>query len=315
MAWTEEDIPDLHGRTAVVTGANGGLGLATALALAGAGATVVMAARDQTKAAAAEATIKEAHPAADLEVVELDLASLDSVRAAAELVRAAHPTVDVLVNNAGLMAMPERRTKDGFEMQFGVNHLGHWAFTALLLEPLVRADAARVATVTSTAHHIGRAVDPGDVNLEGHYKPWAAYGRAKLANFHFGLGLQRELERAGTRAASLIAHPGLSNTDLQAHTVAEGGGGSSAPFWHALAGATGMSPQHGARPQLRAATDPGAKGGEFYGPLFVNNGPAVRKPVLRRVGMDAAIATLWKVSEDATGIPLDVTGAKAAAGA
>lgn len=315
MAWTEEDIPDLHGRTAVVTGANGGLGLATALALAGAGATVVMAARDQTKAAAAEATIKEAHPAADLEVVELDLASLDSVRAAAEHIRAAHPTVDVLVNNAGLMAMPERRTADGFEMQFGVNHLGHWAFTALLLEPLVRADAARVATVTSTAHHIGRAVDPGDVNLEGHYKPWAAYGRAKLANFHFGLGLQRELEKVGTRASSLIAHPGLSNTDLQAHAVAEGGGGSSAPFWHALASATGMSPQHGARPQLRAATDPGAKGGEFYGPLFVNNGPAVRKPVLRRVGMDAAITTLWKVSEDATGIPLDVTGAKAAAGA
>ena len=312
MAWTEHDIPDLTGRTAVVTGANGGLGLATAQALAGAGADVVMAARDQAKAASAENEIRDAHPAARLEVVELDLGSLDAVREAAERIRASRLAVDILVNNAGLMAMPERRTADGFEMQFGVNHLGHWAFTAQLLEPLVRADAARVVTVTSTAHHIGRAVDPDDVNLEGHYKPWGAYGRAKLANFHFGLGLQQAFERAGVRAASLVAHPGLSNTDLQSHTVAEGGGGASAPFWHALARTTGMSAEHGARPQLRAATDPGAKGGEFYGPLFVNNGPAVRKPVVRRLGMDKAIATLWSVSERATGVALDVSAAKAA---
>ena len=315
MAWTEKDIPDLEGRTAVVTGANGGLGLATALALAGAGATVVMAARDQRKAAAAESAIRNAHPAAPIDIVALDLASLASVRRAADQIRAQRPAIDILVNNAGLMAMPERRTADGFEMQFGVNHLGHWAFTALLLEPLLRADAARVVTVTSTAHHIGRAVDPDDLDLAGHYKPWGAYGRAKLANFHFGLGLQQAFEGAGVAAASLIAHPGLSNTDLQAHTVAEGGGGASAPFFHALAGATGMSAQQGARSQLRAATDPSAKGGEFYGPLFVNNGPPVRKPVVRRLGMHKAIATLWQVSEEATGIPLDITGAQAAAGA
>jgi len=315
MAWTEKDIPDLSGRTAVVTGANGGLGLATATALAGAGAEVVMAARDQTKAAAAEQAIRAAHPGARLEVVELDLGDLSSVRTAAERIRASRLTIDILVNNAGLMAMPERRTADGFEMQFGVNHLGHWAFTAQLLEPLVRADHARVVTVTSTAHHIGRAVDPDDVNLEGHYQPWSAYGRAKLANFHFGLGLQREFERAGVRAASLVAHPGLSDTDLQSHTVAEGGGGASAPFFHALARYTGMSAEHGARPQLRAATDPGAKGGEFFGPLFMNNGPAVRRPVLRRVGMDKAIAALWAVSERETGSALDVVAAKAAADA
>ena len=315
MAWTEKDIPDLRGRTAVVTGANGGLGLATTQALAGAGATVVMAARDKRKAAAAESAIRNAHPAAALDLVPLDLASLASVRRAAEQIRGERPTIDILVNNAGLMAMPERSTADGFEMQFGVNHLGHWAFTALLLEPLLRADAARVVTVTSTAHHISRAVDPDDLSLEGHYKPWGAYGRAKLANFHFGLGLQQAFERAGVAATSLVAHPGLSNTDLQAHTVAEGGGGASAPFFHALAGATGMSAQNGARSQLRAATDPEAKGGEFFGPLFVNNGPPVRKPVLRRLGMQRAIATLWQVSEDATGIPLDIAGAKAAAGA
>ena len=313
MAWTENDIPDLTGRTAVVTGANGGLGLATAKALAGAGAEVVMAARDQTKAAAAVQEILTAHPDAKLTVTELDLGSLDSVRGAAERIRASRLVIDILVNNAGLMAMPERRTADSFEMQFDVNHLGHWAFTAQLLEPLVRADAARVVTVTSTAHHIGRAVDPGDVNLEGHYKPWGAYGRAKLANFHFGLGLQQEFERAGVRAASLVAHPGLSNTDLQSHTVAEGGGGASAPFWHALARYTGMSAQDGARSQLRAATDPAAQGGEFYGPLFVNNGPPVRKPVLRRVGLDKAISRLWAVSERETGLALDVSAAKNAA--
>lgn len=315
MAWTTTDIPDLTGRTAVVTGANGGLGLATAKALAGAGAEVVMAARDQTKAAAAVQEILAALPDATLTVIELDLASLDSVRSAAERIRASRLTIDILVNNAGLMAMPERRTAEGHEMQFGVNHLGHWAFTAHLLEPLVRADAARVVTVTSTAHHMGRAVDPDDVNLEGHYKPWGAYGRAKLANFHFGLGLQRAFERAGVRTASLVAHPGLSNTDLQSHTVAEGGGGASAPFWHALARHTGMSATDGARSQLRAATDPAAKGGEFYGPLFVSNGPPVRKPVLRRVGLDKAIATLWAVSERETGVALDVAAAKAAADA
>lgn len=313
MAWTEKDIPDLSGRTAVVTGGNGGLGLATARALAGAGADVVIAARDQTKAAAAVQTILADHPTARLTVVELDLASLESVRDAAARLRASRLTIDLLVNNAGLMAMPERRTADGFEMQFGVNHLGHWAFTAQLLEPLLRADAARVVTVTSTAHHMGRAVDPSDVNLEGHYKPWGAYGRAKLANFHFALGLQQQFERAGGRAASLAAHPGLSNTDLQSHTVAEGGGGASAPFWHALARYTGMSATDGARSQLRAATDPSAKGGEFYGPLFVSNGPPVRKPVLRRLGLDKAIATLWSVSERETGVALDVPGAKAAA--
>lgn len=313
MAWTENDIPDLSGRTAVVTGANGGLGLATATALAGAGAEVVLAARDQTKAAAAVQSILAAHPAARLTIVELDLASLESVRGAAERIRASRLTIDILVNNAGLMALPERRTADGYEMQFGVNHLGHWAFTAQLLEPLVRADHARVVTVTSTAHHIGRTVNPDDVNLEGHYRPWSAYGRAKLANFHFGLGLQQEFERAGVRAASLVAHPGLSNTDLQAHTVAEGGGGASAPFFHALARYTGMSAEHGARPQLRAATDPSAEGGEFYGPRYVNNGPAVRKPVLRRLGLDKAIATLWAVSERETGVALDVEAAKVAA--
>ncbi len=312
MTWTSTDIPDQHGRTAVVTGANGGLGYETASALAGAGAHVVMAARDQDKAQRAAERIVETHPAASLELVPLDLGDLASVRTAASTIASAHPTIDLLVNNAGLMAMPEATTADGFEMQFGVNHLGHFALTALLLEPILRGSRSRVVTVTSTAHHMGRAVDPDNPHLRGRYKPWRAYGQAKLANFHFGLGLDQRLRAAGSTSASLIAHPGLSNTDLQARTVREGGGGASAGFFHTLAERTGMSPAQGALPQLRAATDPRAHGGEMYGPRFVTNGPPVRRPILRRVGLQRAVETLWQVSERETGIALDVAGALAA---
>ena len=310
MAWNTSEIPDQHGRIAVVTGANGGLGLETARALAGAGAHVVMAARDQDKATAAEKAILETHPRASLAVVPLDLGSLASVRAAAERIRAAHDWIDILVNNAGLMAIPERRTADGFEMQLGVNHLGHWALTAQLLPALLRAPAARVVSVTSTAHHMGRALDPDNPHLEGNYGEWKAYGQSKLANFHFAIGLQRRFAAAGVAAASLVAHPGLSDTDLQATSVSETGGGILQRFFHGLAGSTGMTPAAGALPQLRAATDPDARGGEFYAPRFVNNGPPVRRPVLRRLGLGKAIETLWTVSERETKIPLDVEAAK-----
>jgi len=312
MSWSTRDIPDLGGRTAIVTGANGGLGLETARALAGAGAHVVMAARNQTKAAEAAHDIRRSHAAASLEIVPLDLGSLASVRSAAGAITAAHPTIDILVNNAGLMALPERRTEDGFEMQFGVNHLGHWALTSLLLPALLRADAARIVTVTSTAHHMGRAVDPKNPNLEGAYGPWKAYGQSKLANFHFAIGLQRELARAGARATSLAAHPGLTNTELQATSVVESGGTFWTKFFHGLARGTGMTPAVGALPQLRAATDPAARGGEFYAPRFGNNGPPVRRPILRVLGLSTAIGRLWEVSERMTGIALDVPGARAA---
>jgi NAD(P)-dependent dehydrogenase (short-subunit alcohol dehydrogenase family) len=314
MAWTTKDIPDLSGRTAVVTGANGGLGLETARALAGAGAHVVMAARNQTKATSAADDIRRSHPKASLEIVPLDLGSLASVRAAAAAIAAAHPKIDILVNNAGVMACPERRTEDGFEMQFGTNHLGHWAFTALLLVPLLRADAGRVVSVTSTAHHMGRAVDPSNPHLEGSYGPWKAYGQSKLANFHFALGLQHAFEAAGARAQSLAAHPGLSNTDLQATSVTATDGGAIQRFFHLLARRTGMTPAEGALPQLRAACDPAARGGEFYAPRFGTNGPAVRRPVLRP-GISTGIERLWTVSERETGIGLDVGAARAAAAA
>jgi NAD(P)-dependent dehydrogenase (short-subunit alcohol dehydrogenase family) len=311
MSWSISDIPDLSGRVAVVTGANGGLGLETARALAGAGSHVVMAARNQAKAAEARDSILASHPDADLELVELDLASLASIRDAADTILAGHDRIDLLVNNAGVMGIPERATADGFEMQFGTNHLGHWALTAHLLPAILRADAARVVTVTSTAHHFGRSVDPQNPHLHGAYEPWKAYGRSKLANFHFGIGLQRRFEEAGVRAASLIAHPGLSNTDLQTHSVTETGGGRSQRFFEWLAATTGMPAERGALSQLRAATDPSASGGELYGPLFVNNGPPVGKPILRRIGLDTAIDRLWQVSEAETGIALDVHAAAA----
>jgi NAD(P)-dependent dehydrogenase (short-subunit alcohol dehydrogenase family) len=306
MGWSTRDIPDQSGRVAVVTGANGGLGLETARELARKGARVVMAVRDQQKARDAATDIRTSLPDAALELIPLDLGSQASVRAAAERILSEHERVDLLVNNAGVMGIPECKTPDGYEMQFGVDHLGHWTLTAVLLPALLRSSHARIVTVTSTAHHMGRAVDPGNPHLEGRYGPWRAYGQAKLANFHFGLGLQRALARAGASAASLLAHPGLSNTDLQAVSVRETGGGASQRFFLMLARRTGMSAAQGALSQLRAATDPRARGGQFYGPLWVSNGPPVRKPIFRRVGMDGAIAKLWEVSERETGMALAV---------
>ncbi|TFV90197.1 SDR family NAD(P)-dependent oxidoreductase [Blastococcus sp. CT_GayMR20] len=306
MAWTEKDIPDLSGRTAVVTGANGGLGYQTALALAGAGAHVVLAARDPGKTTAAVARIAERYPAASLGVVPLDLGDLSVVSTAASKVLAAHEQVDLLVNNAGVMAMPQRTTVDGFEMQLGVDHLGHWAFTAHLLPALLKAPAARVVTVTSTARFRSQGLDPADPHMRENYGAWSSYARAKMANYHFGLGLQQQFERARVRAASLIAHPGLTNTDLQPRSVREGGAGWLGAFFETMTARSGMTPLEGARPQLRAATDPPAKGGELYAPQFGTHGPAVKRPILRRFNLQKQIDVLWQVSERETGIPLEV---------
>ncbi|MFZ0530533.1 MAG: oxidoreductase [Propionicimonas sp.] len=303
MAFGIADIPDLSGRTAVVTGANGGLGLQTAGVLAAKGATVWLAARDEAKTARAIEAITRANPAATLTPVHLDLADLASVAAAAAAILTRESRIDLLINNAGVMATPEGHTVDGFETQFGVDHLGHWALTAHLLPALLSAPAARVVTVTSVARLMGRPLDPANLTIQGGYDPWRAYGRAKLANYHFGLGLQDAFARAGSSASSLIAHPGMSHTDLQPTTAQLGGAGRQAGFWVWYAGAFGMSPKHGAMPQLRAATDPQARGGDFYGPRFTTFGPAVRLKVLRRDNPEA-IRALWEVSERETGLAL-----------
>jgi NAD(P)-dependent dehydrogenase (short-subunit alcohol dehydrogenase family) len=223
-----EQVVDQSGRVAVVTGANSGLGLATALALAGKGTHVVMAARDAAKAALARDRIRAESPGASVEIVALDLGSLASVEQAAGQILAAHPAIDLLITNAGVMATPQGRTADGFETQLAVNHLGHWAMTSHLLPALVRTRDARVVTVTSGAQHTGRPLDPADPFRLGDYDPWRAYADSKLANRHFAQGLDRQFREAGLSARALTAHPGMTNSDLQATTVAAGGG-SSAP--------------------------------------------------------------------------------------
>ena len=284
MGWTAADIPFLSGKTAVVTGGNGGLGLEVARELARKGALVVIAA---------------------LEVVPLDLASLDSVVEAAAAILDAHPVVDVLVNNAGVMATPEQQTHDGFEMQLGVNHLGHFALTALLWPSLLRSDAPRVISVTSTGRHFGPAVSPDNPHMKGSYDPWRAYGQSKLANVHFALELDRRIREAGLPARSIVVQPGFVNTDLQARSARDSGGRSQR-FFHGAVRRSGMTPARGALSLLRAATDPDAEGGTLYTPRWVNWGPPVRRPLLRRSRDRAAMATLWEVSEGETGIVFEV---------
>lgn len=304
--WSTEDIPDLTGRVAVVTGANGGLGQASAAALAGAGAHVVMAARDQDKAARAHDEILRAHPDASLEVLELDLGSLASVEACAEQVAARHDRLDVLMNNAGLMAMPQRETVDGFEMQWGVNVLGHWALTAHLLPRILQTPGARVVSLASVAQHQARGIAP-DPHRRGSYDPWSVYSQSKLGNRVFAMGLQDQFERAGVDAASFVAHPGLTNSDLQQRTHREQGG-AQAKFWATVTPIVGMSVEQGALSQLRAATEPGADPHKQYCPLFAWAGPPVAKPMVRP-GTDADISRLWETAARDTGLELDVEAA------
>lgn len=305
MFWSTNDIPDLHGTVAVITGANGGLGLASASALAGKGAHVVMAARDQDKAVRARDQILAVHPDASLEIVELDLGSLASVERAATAIAAAHDRIDILMCNAGVMAMPQGTTEDGFDTQMGINVLGHWALLSHLLPLVVATDDARVVTLSSTAQHTGKAIDPDDPHMRNRFSEWGMYGQTKLAMRHLAVGLQQQFDRFGVDAKALSAQPGLTNSDLQSTTKAHGGAGALGDISEGLVKVVGMSTDTGALSQLRAATDPAAPGGGFYGPLFATNGPPVRKPLVRP-GSDAAIETLWQVAERETGLRVDV---------
>lgn len=306
MAWTAADIPDQHGKVAVVTGANGGLGLETARELARNGALVVMACRNLEKTAAAHDGIVAEVPTAALEVEPLDLGSLRSIAEFAGRALARHRRIDLLVNNAGVMGTPEDLTSDGFELQFGTNHLGHFALTAHLMPALLRAPAARVVTVTSTGRFYSRPLDPANPHLRGVYGPWRAYGQSKLANVHFTVELQRRLGRAGAAAIALAADPGFSATELQATSVAATGGGASQRFFHAMVRAVGSSPADGALPQLRAATDPAARGGDLYAPRWVAAGAPIRLRLRGRSLDPRRSSLLWEVSERETGVVFDV---------
>jgi NAD(P)-dependent dehydrogenase (short-subunit alcohol dehydrogenase family) len=306
MAWTAADIPDQTGRTAVVTGANGGLGLETARELARKGALVVMAARNLDKAAAAEEDIVGEIPEASLEIRSLDLASLQSIEAFAAEVLSAHPSLALLINNAGVMATPRSETEDGFELQFGTNHLGHFVLTARLMPALVAAAAARVVTVTSTGRHYRRTLHSDDPHFKYDYEPWRAYGRSKMANLQFAVELDRRLRAAGLTVRSLAAHPGYASTDLQAASARASRRGRSQRFFAATVRWVGISPAKGALPQLRAATDPAADGGQLYTPRWVNLGPPVRRPISRQSLRPEDLALLWEVSERETDTLFDL---------
>ena len=291
--WNEQNVPDQRGRVAVVTGANTGLGFETAKVLAEHGATVVLAVRDLQKGKQAAAGI-----AGDVTVQALDLTSLDSIRSAAESIRAAHPRIDLLINNAGVMYTPKRTTADGFELQFGTNHLGHFALTGLLLGRLLPVPGSRVVTVSSTGHRIRAAIHFDDLQWERSYNRVAAYGQAKLANLMFTYELQRRLASHGTTIA-VAAHPGVSDTELIRHTPAA----LRIPVsW--LAPVLTQTPAMGALPTLRAATDPNVTGGQYYGPGNRSQTRGFPKPVTSSpASHDQAIQQrLWTISEELTGV-------------
>jgi NAD(P)-dependent dehydrogenase (short-subunit alcohol dehydrogenase family) len=298
--WTTDDVPGQHGRLAVVTGANTGLGFETARVLAARGASVVLAVRDTEKGKRAAARIAGAAPGADVTVQPLDLASLDSIRAAAAQLRAAHPRIDLLINNAGVMFPPKQATRDGFELQFGTNHLGHFALTGLLLEQMLPVPGSRVVTVSSQAHRIQARINFDDLQSERSYSRVAAYGQSKLANLMFTYELHRRLWHGMRATIAVAAHPGLAATELTRHTPA------ITAFLYARL--ISQKPAMGALPILRAATDPGVLGGQYYGPgrLFGTRGYPKLAESSRQSHDTAIQRRLWTVSEELTGVSFPV---------
>jgi NAD(P)-dependent dehydrogenase (short-subunit alcohol dehydrogenase family) len=306
--WTAERIPDQSGRTAVVTGANSGLGLVTARELARRGAGVVLACRNLEKGEAARKEVEAHAPGAQLELEELDLASLESVREFADRFKAGHQGLDLLINNAGVMATPRRSTADGFELQFGTNHLGHFALTGLLIGEMEGREDARVVTLSSNAHKFGRiAFD----NLRGdrRYFRWRAYGQSKLANLLFALELDRRLRAAGSTVKSLAAHPGYAATNLQF----AGPPAVDAAVMKLGNALFAQDDEMGALPTLYAATEPGLKSGTFCGPDGFLEQRGHPKPASPSGGArDEQVARrLWEVSEEMTGVRFEPAGAAA----
>jgi len=299
MPWNPSEIPDQSGRVAVITGANSGIGFKAARHLAAKGATVIMACRNLEKARAARARL----PAdANVRIVELDLGSQASVKKAAEEILAEHPRLDLLLNNAGIMWLEEGRTEDGFERQFGINHLGHFTLTALLLPALRDVAGSRIVTVSSIAHRAGR-IHFDNIHLDGQYGRQRAYAQAKLANLMFAVELDRRLQRAGAQTRSLACHPGIASTNLAGPGIAEetplGIGRVVRWLWPLMT----QSAEKGAWPTLYAATAPQAEGGHYYGPARLKEaiGPP-REARPRRYAMDPEKGQrLWALSESLTG--------------
>ena len=301
--WSAAAVPDQSGRVAVVTGSNTGIGYHAAAVLAQRGAHVVLAVRNLEKGNLALARVVAANPKADVTLQELDLGSLASVRAAAKALRSAYPRIDLLINNAGVMWTPKQHTADGFELQFGTNHLGHFALTGLLLENLLPVRGSRVVTVSSTGHRLRAAIHFDDLQWKHHYDRYAAYGQSKLANLLFTYELQRRLAEGQKKTIAVAAHPGAASTEL----------GRNAPTLvkplFALAGPLlFQNAAMGALPTLRAATDPDVEGGQYYGPDGVGEMRGYPKLVSSSAQShhEDLQRRLWTVSEELTGVTYPV---------
>src|SRR5271166_302054 len=264
-SWTADDMPDLSGKTIVVTGGNSGIGYEAALEFARKRAEVILACRDLGKARTAAAQISASSPGARVGVMELDLANLASVRGFSDAFHLEHPALHVLCNNAGVMAIPYRQTVDGFEMQFGTNHLGHFALTGLLLDRLLATEGARVVNVSSGAHRMGK-IRFDDLQWHNGYRKWMAYGQSKLANLLFTFELQRRADAAGAKLLSVACHPGYAATNLQAAGPQMQGSSGMESLWGTMNGIFAQSAAMGALPTLYAATSPDVRGGDYIGP-------------------------------------------------
>jgi NAD(P)-dependent dehydrogenase (short-subunit alcohol dehydrogenase family) len=300
--WTAADVPDQKGRTAVVTGANTGIGFEAAAVLAQRGAVTVLACRDTGKGERAAARLSAATPDVAVSVVRLDLGSLDSIRAAAEQIRAGHERIDLLINNAGVMMPPHGTTSDGFELQFGTNHLGHFALTGLLLDRMLPVAGSRVVTVSSNGHRAGR-VNFDDLQSERRYSRVRAYGQSKLANLMFTYELERRLRAAEAATIAVAAHPGTAHTELTRHLP-----GLLQTAQAVAGGVFTQSATMGALPTLRAATDPAVRGGDYYGPSGWGQmtGYPVQVSSSSRSHDEAAQQRLWAESERLTGVTYPV---------
>lgn len=297
-AWSPQGH-DLTGQRAIVTGANSGIGLETARVLAQLGAEVILACRNAEKAAVAQAEIEQSAPDATVEVMALDLSSQASVAAFASAFNDQFKSLDLLINNAGVMVPPKTITDDGYELQFATNHLGHFALTGRLLDALRAAPAPRVVTVSSLAHRFGK-IDLGNLACEKGYSKWAFYGQSKLANLMFTLELQRRVDAAGVPLKATAAHPGYTSTNLQRSMF--GGGVFNALF--------AQSVPRGAEPTLRAALDPEAEGGAYFGPSGWGEvrGSAVPAKKSARAQDPEQAAALWAASVGITGVDFAALG-------
>jgi NAD(P)-dependent dehydrogenase (short-subunit alcohol dehydrogenase family) len=312
--WTASDIPDQSGRTVLVTGGNSGLGYQTVLQLARKGGHVLLGARDRARAQAALDQLKTEAPGSHIELAQFDLADLTSVERFSAEFLASRQDLDVLVNNAGVMAIPRRETTaQGYERQFGTNHLGHFALTGRLLPALIKRPGSRVVTVSSNQHKRTKGINFDDLQGEHNYQPWPAYAKSKLANAMFVLELDRRLRAAGLDVISVGAHPGFASTNLQISGPRSGGTSLGARIQGFGTRLLGQPASDGALPQLYAATAEGVHGGEYFGPdgLAEMRGHHPRLVQFSAAAHDeAAAARLWAVSEELTGVTFDALTTK-----